>query len=48
MSKYAKMFEKIGIDPKSGKKLPITAASSYVNNEKSDALVLSVIGNYTV
>jgi hypothetical protein len=48
MSKYAKKFEKVGIDPKNGKKLPITAASSYTNNDKSDALVLSVIGNYTV
>ena len=48
LSNYAKMFEKVGVDPKNGKKLPITAASSYSSTEKSDALVLSVIGNYTV
>ena len=48
LSEYAKKFEKVGINPATGKKLPITAASSYSKNDKSDALVLSVIGNYTV
>lgn len=48
LTKYAKMFEKVGVDPKNGKKLPITAASSYMKSDKSDALILSVIGNYTV
>lgn len=48
VSKYAKMFEKVGVDPKTGKRLPIAAASAYSKTDKSDALVLSVIGNYTV
>lgn len=48
LTRYAKMFEKVGVDPRTGKKLPITAASSYAATEKADALILSVIGNYTV
>ena len=48
VTNYAKKFEKIGIDPRNGKKLPITSASSYMKSDKSDALILSVIGNYTI
>lgn len=48
MSEYAAKFQKVGVDPKTGLSLKIAGVSSYSNNEKSDALVLSVIGNYTV
>lgn len=48
MSEYAERFKMIGIDPVTQKALKISSASSYGRGDKSDALVLSVIGNYTL
>lgn len=48
VSEYAKRFEKIGIDPQTNKQIKINSSHSYGRSDKSDALMLSVIGNYTL
>ncbi len=47
-SDYAERLSRIAIDPVTNKKAQVTSASSYGRGDKSDALVLSVIGNYTL
>lgn len=48
VSEYAERFKTVGIEPETQKAIKISSATAYSRNDKSDALVLSVIGNYTV
>lgn len=48
VSEYAERFKQKGIEPDTNKTINISSATAYSRNDKSDALVLSVIGNYTV